>query len=87
MTVLACIVVFCTTYALVLPALTLTGGTFCGKESHCHSDECYEKALICDLEERAAAAGTSAHTHADECYEVQRILSVLRPERIRRSYA
>ena len=68
-TVLACIVVFCTTYALVLPALTLTGGTFCGKESHCHSDECYEKALICDLEERAAAAGTSAHTHADECYE------------------
>lgn len=42
-TVLACIVVFCTTYALVLPALTLTGGTFCGKEAHCHSDECYEK--------------------------------------------
>ena len=40
LTVLACIVVFCTTYALVLPALTLTGGTFCGKEEHCHSDEC-----------------------------------------------
>lgn len=79
-TVLACIVVFCTTYALVLPALTLTGGTFCGKEAHCHSDECYEKALICNLEERAAAAGTSAHTHADECYEVQRILSCGREE-------
>ena len=79
-TVLACIVVFCTTYALVLPALTLTGGTFCGKEAHCHSDECYEKALICDLEERAAAAGTSAHTHADECYEVQQILSCGREE-------
>ena len=79
-TVLACIVVFCTTYALVLPALTLTGGTFCGKEAHHHSDECYEKALICDLEERAAAAGTSAHTHADECYEVQRILSCGRKE-------
>jgi LPXTG-motif cell wall-anchored protein len=79
-TVLACIVVFCTTYALVLPALTLTGGTFCGKEAHCHSDECYEKALICGLEERATAAGTSAHTHADECYEVQQILSCGREE-------
>lgn len=79
-TVLACIVVFCTTYALVLPALTLTGGTFCKKEEHRHSDECYEKKLICDLEERAAAAGTSAHTHTDECYEVQRILSCGREE-------
>lgn len=77
-TVLACIVVFCTTYALVLPALTLTGGTFCGKEEHCHSDECYEKVLICDLEERAAATGTSAHT--DECYKVQQILSCGREE-------
>ena len=77
-TVLACIVVFCTTYALVLPALTLTGGTFCGKEEHCHSDECYEKVLICDLEEWDAATGTSAHT--DECYEAQQILPCGREE-------
>ncbi len=79
-TVLACIVVFCTTYALVLPALTLTGGTFCEKEEHRHSDECYEKVLICGLEERAAATGTSAHTHTDECYEAQQILSCDREE-------
>ena len=31
--VLACAVVFCTTYALILPALTMTDGTFCGKEA------------------------------------------------------
>ena len=38
-TVLACVVVFCTTYALILPALTMTGDTYCGKEAHQHSDE------------------------------------------------
>ena len=30
-TVLSCLVVFCTTYALILPAITMTGKPFCGK--------------------------------------------------------
>ena len=50
-TILACTVVFCTTYALIVPALTMTSDTFCGKEVHQHSDECYESVLICDQEE------------------------------------
>ncbi len=45
-TVLACVVVFCTTYALILPAITLTGDTFCGQEEHVHTDKCYEKVSV-----------------------------------------
>ena len=30
-TALACVVVFCTTYALILPAVTMTDKTYCGK--------------------------------------------------------
>ena len=74
-TVLACVVVFCTTYALILPALTMTGDTYCGKEAHQHSDECYEKVLVCGLEETEAAAVTPAHTHTDDCYTTQQVLS------------
>ena len=40
--VLSCIVVFCTTYALILPAITMTQAPDCGKEAHSHEDACYE---------------------------------------------
>ncbi len=60
MTVMACIVVFCTTYALILPALTMTGETYCGHEEHTHTDACYDgDVLICEVEE---------HTHSMSCY-------------------
>ena len=46
--ILACIVVFCTTYALILPAITLENHTtYCGLEEHQHGLECYERTLIC----------------------------------------
>lgn len=38
---LGCIVVFCTTYALILPAITMEVPVFCGFEEHIHTDECY----------------------------------------------
>jgi hypothetical protein len=38
---LACIVVFCTTYALILPAITVEKEYFCGYEEHFHTDFCY----------------------------------------------
>ncbi len=55
---LACCVVFCTTYALILPAITMKQDTFCGKEEHTHTQECYVRdpmaaVLICPLEEGA----------------------------------
>ena len=42
---LACVVVFCTVYALILPAITAGTNTSCGKEEHAHGDECYESKL------------------------------------------
>lgn len=73
LTVLICAVVFCTTYALILPAVTKEGETFCGKEEHTHTEDCYASASdpeesdadpepICGLEE------TEGHTHTENCY-------------------
>jgi len=61
-TCLAAIVVFCTAYALILPAITQERPTFCGYEEHTHSEECMHKTvtLSCD---------PSQHTHTDACYD------------------
>ena len=45
--VLACAVVFCTTYALILPAITLSAEPKCGLEEHTHTEDCYETRLVC----------------------------------------
>lgn len=67
---LASVVVFCTTYALILPAITMEN-LQCGLEEHVHTDACYaqtaaaeEKQLVCGQEE------TPQHVHTEECYEV-----------------
>lgn len=59
-TILSCIVVFCTAYALIIPAVTMSRDTACGKEEHAHTEACYDEngALICGREE---------HTHTDAC--------------------
>ena len=36
---MAVVVVFCTTYALILPAITMT--TTCGLDEHTHTAACY----------------------------------------------
>lgn len=69
-TVLACVVVFCTTYALILPAVTMTSETYCGKEAHTHTEECYERELICTL-----GSDEDIHEHTDACYEPQLVLA------------
>ena len=43
---LACVVVFVTTYMLILPAVTLEQTAYCGCEEHQHGDACYEETLI-----------------------------------------
>lgn len=65
--VLACIVVFCTTYALILPALTLERDPSCGIEEHTHTEACYvkeetptEQVLVCTAE----TLGLRIHTDA-----------------------
>ena len=58
MLALSCVVVFCTVYALTIPAVTLA----CNMEEHTHTEECYsqDNELICGKEE---------HTHTEDCYE------------------
>ena len=60
---IAGLVVFVTTYALVLPAITMESEAACGMEAHQHDDSCYEEQLICDLPE------SDGHTHTEECYD------------------
>ena len=69
-TILACVVVFCTTYALILPAVTMTSETYCGKEAHTHTEECYVRELICTL-----GSDEDIHEHTDACYEPQLVLA------------
>ena len=38
---MAAVVVFCTVYALVLPAITKASDPICGLEEHTHTDGCY----------------------------------------------
>ncbi len=65
-TVLACFVVFCTTYALILPAITMEttadpNAIYCGAEGHTHGEDCYDAnlSLVCSVSE---------HTHSLACY-------------------
>ncbi len=61
---LASVTVFCTTYALILPAITMEEPTYCGFEEHVeHNDECYsnQEILTCTLPEG------EGHIHDESC--------------------
>lgn len=65
---LACVVVFCTTYALILPGITLEGAG-CGIPEHTHSEDCYAQVTslaktvpVCNGEK------LNLHHHMPECY-------------------
>ena len=83
--VLACAVVFCTTYALILPAITLSAEPKCGLEEHTHTEDCYETRLVCGQAEDpetdpagSQEAAGPAHVHTDACYE--QVLTCEKPE-------
>lgn len=73
--ILACLVVFCTVYALILPALTAEADIYCGKEEHTHTEDCYQDKLICGQEE-----GQGAHQHTEVCYREVEALVCQTPE-------
>jgi len=78
---MACIVVFCTTYALLLPAVTLEKTAACGLEEHQHEESCYEDHLVCGQKEsgehrhsdicyqKALACGKEVHVHSADCFQ------------------
>ena len=63
---MATVVVFFTTYFLILPAITMSGTAYCGQEEHTHEEACYTTNLVCEL----ASETEEAHTHTEECYSV-----------------
>lgn len=64
-TAMAAVVVFCTTYALILPAITLENEPTCGLEEHQHEEACYQtpqEILVCN---------PGLHSHGPECLDGQ----------------
>ena len=67
---MACVVVFCTTYALILPAITMEKYQCGFSEEHTHSASCYEKVVS----EIAMVSGCgyetlNVHIHTGDCYD------------------
>lgn len=60
---LAAVVVFCTAYALILPAITLSAeAPECGIAEHTHTEECYETLTATRL-----ICGQNIHVHTEDC--------------------
>ena len=80
--VMGCFVVFCTAYALILPAITMTNDYYCGQEEHLHGPECLSQETSqghqhtddCYLETTVYSCGleeSEGHIHDESCYEEQ----------------
>lgn len=64
--IMGCIVAFVTTYALILPAITMEKDSFCGFEEHAHTEACY----VLEIQNRVLACNgekLELHVHNDEC--------------------
>lgn len=75
---MAAVVVFITTYMLILPAITMENQAICGMAEHTHTDACYEMQLVCTQEE--TPEGADVHVHGTECYEQQQVLTCTKQE-------
>lgn len=75
---MAAVVVFITTYMLILPAITMENKAICGMAEHTHTDACYEMQLVCTQEE--TPEGADVHVHGPECYEQQQVLTCTKQE-------
>lgn len=73
-----CLVVFVTTYALILPAITMesTPDTYCGKTEHVHTDDCYEfpgtpahKEIQCTAGANLGQGEYIIHKHDSFCFD------------------
>lgn len=63
---MAAVVVFVTTYALILPAITMEKDTICGLEEHTHTDACYY-VPVWDTGQVSQCA-LELHSHTVSCY-------------------
>ena len=67
---MACVVVFCTVYALILPAITLEKAG-CGIPEHAHTQECYTQ--VTSVQKTVPVCNEdmlALHRHTSDCYDV-----------------
>ena len=66
---LACVVVFCTVYTLILPAITMEKGA-CEIPEHTHSEACYTQVTsVTRTEPVCTIESLNLHQHDDTCYD------------------
>lgn len=66
---LACVVAFCTVYALILPAITMEKGA-CEIPEHTHSEACYTQVTSATRTEPVCTIESlNLHQHDDTCYD------------------
>ena len=66
---LACFVVFCTVYALILPAITLERA-MCEIPEHTHTEACYTQITsVTRIEPVCTAESLRLHRHVEACYD------------------
>lgn len=66
---LACVVVFCTVYALILPAITMEKGA-CEIPEHTHSEACYTQVTSATRTEPVCTIESlNLHQHDGTCYD------------------
>ena len=82
-TAIAAVIVFITTYLLILPAITMTIDPVCGKEEHTHTDSCYQISYqrIPDCPYAEQHEGVLVlHKHDENCYDTDGQLICPLPE-------
>ena len=67
-------------WSLRQTGISATAEAFCGAEEHTHTQQCYEKVLICGLEEGETLPTEAPHEHTDSCYEEKLVAACAQEE-------
>ena len=65
---MAMVVIFCTTYALILPAITMEPDLICTLAEHTHTEGCWETSLEKELVCTVSDVETETHQHEEACW-------------------
>ena len=63
---MAAVVVFCTTYAMILPVITMEKEFICGLEEHAHTEACWYTPVI--NTNRCLECSLEVHVHDETCF-------------------
>lgn len=70
-TTLAVVVVFVTTYMLILPAITMENKAECGITEHKHDANCYSSHYEKEKELACTTDSLGVHKHTEACYDAE----------------